>query len=215
MIAILASRFDSEVKSIIDLWSSSEAELISAEDLCRAGWKFRLSNPNNGTAIVNGKRVLVSEINAILTRRPAVLSEELTFINHEDRSYVASEINAFLVAWLNALACPVINRATTSSLCGPQWNELHWKSAAAHYGLRWAEGRQTNDIEEVIVCCKECFFSSSNKQKIAALKMAEAANVELLSVRFYGDLICGTSVRPPLVNVDILSCLLEYIKGHS
>ena len=73
----------------------------------------------------------MTALQAVLTCRPAVLAEELGRIAADDRSYVAAELNAFLVAWLSALPSRVVNRPTPRSLCGPAWNRVQWQAAAA------------------------------------------------------------------------------------
>ena len=137
MIAVLASQFDPEARALVVAWSNAGAALLSAEDLCSPGWIFHLNDPSGGMAVVGGKRVKVSELRAVLTRRPAVVAEELGRINSADRPYVAAETNAFLVAWLSALPCRVVNRPRPSSLCGPAWDALHWHAAATKAGLAW------------------------------------------------------------------------------
>ena len=81
----------------------------------------------------------MSELQAVVTRRPAVVAEELAWIDPADRSYVAAEANAFLVAWLDAIPCRVVNRPTATSLAGPSWGPLQWAAAAGRAGVRWAE----------------------------------------------------------------------------
>jgi hypothetical protein len=42
-------------------------------------------------------------------------------VDSSHRKYVAAEFNAFLLAWLSAQSCPVLNRPTASCLSGPNW----------------------------------------------------------------------------------------------
>jgi hypothetical protein len=213
MIAVLASRLDCEVRDLLTAWSGSGAALLPAEDLISPGWEFRPADPASGTAVIEGRQVKVAELCAVLTRRPAVLAEELARIGPAERTYVATEINAFLVAWLYALPCPVLNRPTTRSLSGPAWDDWHWRVAAARAGIECAEA---GDVEAhaVIVCCDECLFAATERQASIARELARIAGVELLSVSFSGDRLCGASVAPPLEDPEVRKRLLRRLAGN-
>ena len=218
MIAVLASRLDPEARALVAAWAGAEAGLLSAEDLSQPGWEFRLADPAGGTAVVEGRRIKVSELRAVLTRRPAVLAEELAHIAAADRAYVAAECNAFLLAWLSALAyaCRVVNRPTPTSLSGPAWSELHWRAAAARTGLQWAEPADPPlETHEVVLCGARTLFAQSASQAEAAQALARAAKVELLSVRFAGRGvsrgISGATVAPSLASPEVQAGLLEHL----
>jgi hypothetical protein len=211
VIAVVASRFDPEALALVDAWSGANAALLSAEDLCSPGWIFRPDAPAEGVAVINAKRVRVSDLRAVLTRRPAVLAEEMMRISPDDRSYVAAETNAFLVAWLSSLPCQVVNRPTPTSLCGPAWGELYWRVAAARAGIGWAEAQDAGDVHEVILCGSRVLFAKNNKDETIARALAQAAGVQLLGVRLCGSRVCAVSVAPALVKAEVQDCLLEYL----
>lgn len=215
MIAVLASELDSEAQSVVADWAACGAALLSARDLTTAGWEFHPADPTAGVAVVGGRRVPVANLRAVLTRRPAVLSEELAWLDPGDRQYVAAETNAFLVAWLSSLPCPVVNRPTTTSLCGPAWDELRWRSAAAGVGIDWAETDDYSPVQRVVICGVQCFFAATDKQVESAHALAHAADVALLSVLFRGDRVCGTSVAPPLDNPEIRGYLMRHLLGDA
>src|SRR5439155_9381156 len=216
MIAVLASRLDPEARALVRAWSGAGAGLLSAEDLSQPGWEFRLADPAGGTAVVEGRRIKVSELRAVLTRRPAVLAEELAHVAAADRAYVAAECNAFLLAWLTALACRVVNRPTPTSLSGPAWSGLHWRAATARAGLEWAEPADPPlETHEVVVCGARTLFAQSAAQAEAAQALARAGEVELLSVRFAGRGISGVSVAPSLASPEVQAGLLEHLLAAS
>lgn len=161
--------------------------------------------------MLDGRRVPVANLQAVLTRRPAVLAEELTSLTPSDRSYAAAETNAFLVAWLTSLRCRVVNRPTTTSLCGPAWDAIHWRSAAAAAGVDWVTENDDSAIERVVVCGTQCFFATTGKQKAAARALAHAAGVDLLSVSFRGDRPCGACVVPPLDHPEVREFLVSHL----
>ncbi len=213
MIAILASRLDCEARELVAEWSGSGAALLSAEDLTSPGWEFHPADPASGTAVVEGRRLRVAELRAVLTRRPGILAEELAHIAAAERAYVAAEVNAFLVAWLHALPCPVLNRPTTRSLSGPAWDDYHWRSAAARAGIKCAEAGAV-EPHRVIVCGEECFFAANDRQASVARRLAKIAGVELLSVSFSGDRLCGVSVAPPLDDPAVRRQLLRRLERN-
>ena len=105
-------------------------------DLSRAGWCCSSQNPDNSRCVIEGTPHRSSEIRGVLVRLPAVLATDLPHIVASDRDYVASEMTAFLVYWLNALSKPVLNRPTPRSLLGPGWFPEHWTYYAAQAGMR-------------------------------------------------------------------------------
>jgi hypothetical protein len=213
MIAVLASRLDPEASALIEAWSASGAALLSAEDLITSGWRFSPGNPGTGSAVVDGRRIKVADLTAVLTRRPAVLAEELTRIASADRAYVAAEINAFLIAWLAALTCPVVNRPTPTSLCGPAWSDLHWRMAAARVGLQWSESSDMSDAHSVLTCGADVLWAKTAAEADGARALAGIAGAALLGVRFRGQKVCSISVAPPLMNAEVQACLLRHLTG--
>jgi hypothetical protein len=215
MIAVLASELDSEAQSVVADWSGYRAALLSARDLTTAGWEFHPADPSSGVAVIDGRRVPVANLQGVLTRRPAVLSEELAWLDPGDRQYVAAETNAFLVAWLSSLPCPVVNRPTTTSLCGPAWDELHWRSAAAGAGVDWAEPDDKSTVQRVVMCGERSFFAATDRQAEIARALAHVAGVDLLAVSFRGDHVCAASVAPPLDNPEIRKHLIGQLRGDA
>jgi hypothetical protein len=215
MNAVLASRLDPEARALVASWSSAGAALLSAADLCSPGWVFDPADPAAGAAVVNGAPVRVSDLEGVLTRRPAVVAEELDCIDPDDRAYVSAEVNAFLVAWLSALPCRVVNRPTTTSLCGPAWSALHWQAAAARMGMAWAAAASDREPRTVVVCGSQVLFAAKERDKRAAASLARAAGVSLLAVRFQGDAICGASVSPALADDAVRAELLAYLRGRA
>ncbi len=211
MIAVLASRLDPEAQSLVAEWSSADAALLSAEDLSRAGWVFSPSAPQTGTAVVEGRRIPVSSLTGVLTRRPAVLAEELSALAPEDRAYVAAELNAFLVAWLAAIPCTVINRPTTTSLSGPSWDGIRWQAMCERLGIDWAETDEAAPSREVVVCSTKCFFAAGAREAAIAKALAHASGTELLGVRLAAGKVCGVTATPALTDVDVRVCLRKQL----
>lgn len=213
MIAVLASRLDAAAQELVQAWSGADAGLLSAEDLCTAGWRYRVGDPGHGTMVVAGRRVSIRRLRAVVTRRPAVAAEELQHIDPSDRDYLAAEVNAFLVAWLSALPRPVLNRPTPTSLDGPAWGPLHWAAAAARADVPWTDATDATagPADDVLVCGNRCLGARSRGDAATARRLARAAGVELLGLRMRNGRVCAVSRRPELASGERREMVLDYL----
>jgi hypothetical protein len=204
VLAVVASAHDPVARSLVRNWASADAVLVSAEDLTSQGWVFRTGDPAGGSLVAEGQRVPVRSLRAVVTRRPAVVAEELPWIDRADRVYVAAELNAFLVAWLSALTCPVVNRPSAVSLSGPGWGPARWERAGV--------SRAADCSHEVVVCGSACFGARGESEAAAALELARRAGVELLGVRFSDDgMPAGASELPRLDSDEVRQALLDLV----
>jgi hypothetical protein len=135
MIVVLASAHDAKARAIVAAWAPAGARLCTPGDLSTPGWRHRVGEPNDSTAVIGGEHVPATAITGVLTRLPAIAANELTHIAAADRDYVASEITAFLIAFLAALPCPMLNRPSASALSGPAWRQEQWLRAAVRCGI--------------------------------------------------------------------------------
>ncbi len=124
--------------------------------------------------------------------------QELSYITAADREFAASEMTAFLLAWLSRLPCPILNRPSGTSLCGPNWRTEQWTHAAAKIGIPVEPVQRQipacaiiNDRAldfgtrvDAVVVGERCLGEVSADQAIAARRLAIAAGVGLLTVRF-------------------------------
>src|SRR6185436_16464071 len=136
VLVVLANRTDATAAGLVSAWVSQDAALLTADDLSRAGWRHHPGAHEASTAVIGGRVVPVREIDAVLTKMPCVTEADLPHIVTEDRSYVAMEMTSFLVAWLSALECKVINKPRPACLVGPNWREAEWVRLAAETGMR-------------------------------------------------------------------------------
>ncbi|MGZ4679921.1 MAG: hypothetical protein ACXV3B_00265 [Ilumatobacteraceae bacterium] len=214
MIAIVASAFDPAASALATAWSAEGALLLSAEDLCRPGWSFRVGDPDGGRAVVAGSVVDVGDIRAVVTRRPAVISDELMTIDEADREYLTAEINAFLVAWLSALTCPVVNRPTTTCLCGPAWSDVHWQLAASRAGVGWhTPGDDDAEATDVLVCGMSTTGTHRRDESDAAIRLAAEAGVAMLAARFIDGGVCAATARPALDDPQWRQLVLDHLRS--
>jgi hypothetical protein len=77
----------------------------------------------------------IDQIAGVLCRITAILPQDLEQLHPEDRAFAASEMNAFLRAWLMQLSGRVCNEPSTASLAGPAWHPMRWRWLANQLGV--------------------------------------------------------------------------------
>jgi len=218
MIVVVASAYDTRALRIVNHWGSQNAAILSAEDLCKPGWVLQVPRNHGMTAVVGGKTIPSAEIRGILTLRPCIFAEELQNIAPVHRAYVASELNAFVLAWLSAQSCPVLNPPTASSLAGPNWRPAQWALTAARLGIPIqipprapGDGSPPDNCEglEVTTVAERSFGCDDAVLIERTAKLAQAAGVDLLSTRFSaaGGAFLSASAWPSLTDPAILDAV--------
>lgn len=220
MIVVVASAYDVRALRIVDQWASESAAILSTEDLCIKGWVFRVPLSAPMTAVIEGRTIPTERISGILTLRPCIFPEELQNIHSGHRKYVAAELNAFLLAWLSAQSCPVLNRPTACCLAGPNWRPEQWTLAAARLGIPAHTRRQvpnknavpvTEETLELTAVGDRCFGCRDSVLRDWTLKLAQAAGVELLSVLFSADgsRFLSASIWPSFTDPAVLEAVRQ------
>lgn len=188
------------------------------------GWVLQVPPGSRASAVIGGRTIRSKEIRGILTLRPCVFPEELQNIQFAHRKYVAAELNAFLLAWLAAQSCPVLNRPTAVCLAGPNWRPEQWTQAAARLGIPAQMRRQvpnenaipdSGETLEVTAIGEQCFGCDDSILRDRARRLAQAAEVELLSVRFSADRgsFLSASVWPSLSDLAVLDAVRHRLEG--
>ncbi len=175
---------------------------MTCADLAKPGWQVAAADPVAGQAVLAGERVPTRRITGVLTRLPAVTERELPMIDPADRAYAAAEMTAFLSYWLTALPCPVLNRPTASTLCGPGWRTERWLLAAHRLGIAGqprrrrvpafgevadrpgAEPIAAAELTTVTVVGRRCFGATEPELAKQAQALADLAGVQLLAAQF-------------------------------
>ena len=233
MIVIVADRQDLTASALVARWAAHGAGLLTCDDLSEAGWRFAPADPAASTAVVGGRVVAIDGISGVLTRLPEVSEQALAHIDPADRAYVAAELQAFLVAWLAALPCPVLNRPTPPGLAGPSWPHEKWVQTAARLGIPVAPTRRaalaasptppaaapTAGGVTVTIVGHRHFGPVTPALARQAHALAEAAGVGLLAVRFNGatpgSYFLGASLWPDVSTDEVASALLDHFRGGS
>ena len=237
MIVVVASRHDQVAKDIAARWACQGAAILSCEDLSISGWRHYLNNAAASTAVVAGRIVPFEQITGVLTRRPCIFEEELLHILPADLTYVASEMNAFLLSWLTSLSCPVVNRPTATCLSGPNWRPEQWIATAASLGIsvrparrylsfsgseKRTYGRDESEVGSVIIeltiVGDQCFGNGDEVLVQQARQLAAAASVDLLGVRFQvreaDATFVGVNLWPDLADEKVANAVLMYLQGR-
>jgi hypothetical protein len=231
MLVVVASRYDQGAREIVARWAPQGAMILTCEDVSSGGWRYDVTAPEDSLAVIGGQKIPCSEITGVLTRRPCILEEELLHITPGDRRYVAAEMNAFLIAWLSSLSCPMFNRPTASSLSGPNWRREQWIHAAARQGIpvrpgyRWVPFERDEhpaiskeNVSEVTIVGERSFGEVDEVVVAQAKRLAAAAGVNLLSVAFDGSQagasFIGANPIPPITS-GVADAICEYVQSHS
>jgi hypothetical protein len=231
VIVIFASPYDGGASRLAESWASHGAAVLTHRDLSRPGWRHFLPRRHVADAVVDGRHVAVSEISGVLIRWPAVFEQELVEIVQAERTYVASEMTAFLRSWLTQLECPVVNRPSAGSLVGPSWRPERWVHIAARLGIpvRTVRRRvafvdaveQRNDHGEhasVTVVGERCIGPVHPELAAHARRLAQAAGATLLAVHFSTPDAAGSllSADPmPEIDDEVGDAILDHLLGRS
>lgn len=229
MIIILASRYDKTAEALVARWDAYDARVLTCEDLSAVGWHCYLSPSRSSTYVVGGQEAASAEIIGVLTRLPNIWEQELLHVVPADRTYVATEMTAFLVFWLSGLTCPVLNRPTPSCLSGSYWRLEQWVHAAARLGIpvrpvRRRIVQECNSLLEdhlansvtVTVVGDRCLGKVDKSLAIQARRLADVANVDLLAVQFSGSGPSSSFINahlwPDVANSDVADAVIEYFQ---
>jgi hypothetical protein len=160
------------------------------------GWRYFPDDPDRSTAVASGRKISQRQISGVLVRLPYISEAELPHIASTDRSYVAAEMGAFLLSWLSALPCPILNRPTPTCLAGPYWRQPQWLYAAAELGIPActtvaSAGALESPLSDywtpritVTVVGEQCFGTEDERLMTQTRSLAAAAGADLLAVHF-------------------------------
>ena len=230
MIVVLASRYDELAQALVARWQPYHAALLTCDDLSVCGWRDFLGHSKTSTAVVGGREIAAEEISGVLTRVPSIFEQELLHILPADRAYVAAEMTAFLTSWLSRLTCPVLNRPTPTSLSGPYWRPEQWTAVATRLGIPVRPVRRhvalalsaTETMQQIgepdgvtVTVVGDCCFGSTNEKVTHhAHRLAQAVNVNFLTVQFSsiasGAQFIGANVWPDLSSDEIADAVITY-----
>lgn len=198
MLVVLAGSDDTGARAFARSYGPGIG-VLTPSDLSVRGWVDGRASGDTGTAVVEGARVPTREIQGVLVRLRAVTSSHVPHVVAEDRSYVATEMTAFLLGWLGSLRCPVLNRPSPPDLTSPCWPREQWVLAARRCGIPVVPARRSvrfvdrprpappldgADGHSVTVVGDQCVGATGATEAGQARLLARHAGAELLAVRF-------------------------------
>lgn len=138
MIVVVGSCHDPVAAALVRDWP--QAALCSAQDLTQAGWLWRAPEtlPGAGRWVVQGKVLTDADVTGVFVRRSTVYAQELQSTHAEDRSYLASELHAFLVFVLASTQARVANPVAEGAMGDQALRQERWLPAAHRHGLKVA-----------------------------------------------------------------------------
>jgi hypothetical protein len=162
-------------------------------DLSRIGWRFSGGSPEKATAFASGRVIETRRIAVVLCRIALVTSEDLVTVHPEDRAYAASEMTAFLRAWLMQFQGVRCNEPTWMSLAGPGWHPQQWIWIVSRLGVPVIEAavkgvaRKDCETAMALVAGREVLGVVDPTLVDYSLRIARAVKARLLSLRFVRD----------------------------
>lgn len=225
-ILIFSSSYDQSAHQLAKRWESYGAVLVTPSDLTVAGWRYYQNNIASSTINSSGKLIPINTIAGVITRLEGIYEQELKHIVAKDRTYVAAEITAFLMAFLTEITCPVLNRPSTLSLCGPSWRQEKWLHMAAKLEIQSVPFYRTSSSKallseylphaiSVTVIGNKHFGSFDYLLVKQTRSLAEAAGVDLLVAYFTkpenGSLFITASSWVDVLDGNISNAILDYM----
>jgi len=230
VVLVLASRRDAAAAKFAADNADACVRLMTPDDLSQEGWVFRLDDPVRCTAVLAGRPLRATTIAGVVTRLASVTEHDLPHIAPADRDYVAAEMNAFLLAWLTSLRCPVVNRPRPQCLAGPPWHRERWVLAAQRLGFpaRPVVRRESDGVtaaaaadgepeHTVTVVGRRQFGADDDVLVERAHALADVAGAELLTVEFDGRgrdaHFVNASFWPDLGEARIADAVIALVRG--
>jgi hypothetical protein len=218
VLLILGSAFDDEPWRLADRWPGRDALVVMPSDLSRPGWRLRRGQPAHTRAAVGDRLLRADEFDAVVSMLPWVGLHDLPHVAEHDRAYVAGEMSAFLLAWLQELECPVLDRPTPLSLAGCGRWTAEWATLARSVGVAGETGWTGPTIEVTVVGGRAIadHAAADPARCRAAEVIAAAAGRTLVTLQFkpHGGepVLVGSTARPAAGSqaaADALQGLLE------
>jgi hypothetical protein len=232
VIVIVARDNDPVARSLASQWIEHGVALLTPRDLSLAGWRHAPGAIDQDMTIVGKRQIPCRAITGIVTRLPCVCEQDVAHIVPEDRAYVASEMTAFLLSWLAGFDCPLLNRPTSTCLSGPGWRAERWVGLAGRLGIPVClvsrRAKRNNDPVPryerqsrwtVTVIGDDCLESVNGALADHARRLAKAANVHLLRVRF-GEIdgkprFLDADPRPDISSDHAAGAVYEYLRTRT
>lgn len=223
VLLVLADEHAGAAAQFVDAHHERGARLLRPLDLSSPGWSYRIGEPGASIAMVDGVRYPADCIRGVVTRLPCISGTQLPHVVPADRDYVAAEMSAFLLAWLSALSCPVLNRPQAPSLMGAGWRWEQWVRCAHGLGVPVVPLRR--EVRRDTPCSAAALPTLPPMTRVTlvgatpvgrgepplvghARRLAAAAGASLLGLLFDGGRLAGVELWPDLADPAIAAAVL-------
>jgi hypothetical protein len=188
MLLVFGSSYDVHPRRLVEHWTRSgrEVALVSPAELSRAGWRLRRGDPGQTRAAAGDRVVAGADISGVVNALASIGPHDLPHVVEGDREYVAQEMTAFLLAWLQELDCPVVDRPTTRSLAGCGRSSFEWAAIAGSVGIP-AAPRWEGPTSAVTVVGGRAVDAENLALADAAETVSRVADRRLATLRFTTD----------------------------
>ena len=211
-IVVLAHPNDDAAARLVQRWRPHGALLMLPRDLSRAGWRMYVGGRGEEWFVAECEAHRSAALRGVLTRLPGFEPGALPHLHPGDRDYVATEMTAFMIAWLSKLTCPVLNRPTASSVLGPNVAYDRLPALAARCAMRMParaigiDGRALLPFAAatISVVGDRWFGDVPPALGLQAQRLARAANARLLTVQFDDIGEQGDGEGASLVGAELL-----------
>jgi hypothetical protein len=227
IVAILAHSGDPAARMLAGAWPDGSARVLTPATLPAWGlsWELGHGGISAGGAKPPGSDTPL-DIGGVVSLLDAVSPTDLPGIAAGDRDYVASEMTAFLSAWLRKVRCPRLNPPSLVSLSGDM-HPLLWRAHALDCGMR-APAFDAFDGAAPAACedCEERMSVTlighraigTLDQAAIALARALAARVRLPMLTAAmrptpsGYVLEAATARPDVADPDIAAAVVSWFR---
>jgi hypothetical protein len=232
MVIVVSNADDAVASAFVRRYARQGVRLLRPCDLSRPGWRYELGDHAGlSQAVVATRACPEEQLTGVITRLASVTPADLPHIDPADRTYVAQEMHAFLLAWLHTLPCPVLNRPTPVCLAGEWWAPQTWIHKASRLGIpvaksEWSvmRGRRTKAVQrvteesstvDITIVGSQIIGSAAPSVVQYANKLAQATALNLMTFRFTSPndeaQFLDVSLRPNLMDRTIAAAVMRHV----
>jgi hypothetical protein len=225
-VIVLLPTYDSSQQVFFSQSDRYNVKTLTAKDLSSSGWYYDDSDEKNSRCVIGSEILVENDIDGVITRLPTITEDQLPHIIADDRAYLASEMTAFLLAWLSSLSCPMLNRPTANCLSGPYRRPEQWAHCASKMGLPVVEHVQSvnhgarnisspSEGPATVVVIGDRYVGDVHPRLAScAGKIARASGVDFLAVDFTHQgqdaRFIGAGLWPPVTN-RMAGLMLDFV----
>ena len=233
MVLVVANADDEVASTFVQRHARQGVRLLRPGDLSQSGWRYELGERSGlSQAVVAGRVYREVQLAGVITRLASVTPADLPHIDLSDRVYVAQEIQAFLVSWLHALPCLVLNRPTPTCLAGEWWSPQTWIHRACRLGIpvarsEWCVARdlrmkarhpvteERSTAAGITVVGSRIIGRAAPRVVQYARRLAQAAGLDCLTIQFSScdddARFLGVSLWPNLADRAIAVAIMRHV----